>query len=37
MMDAGDMVDQLRDMMDDAPDERTKMEFKRFIQKMEQM
>jgi hypothetical protein len=37
MMDAGDMVDQLRDMMEDAPDERTKMEFKRFIQKMEQM
>lgn len=37
MMDAGDMIDQLRDMMDDAPDERTKMEFKRFIQKMEQM
>lgn len=31
------MVDELRDLMNDAPDERTKMEFKRFIEKMEQM
>lgn len=37
MMDAGDMVDQLRDMMHDAPDERTRMEFERFIKKMESM
>ncbi len=31
------MVSELRELMDDAPDERTKMEFKKFIQKMEQM
>jgi len=31
------MVSELRDLMNDAPDERTKMEFKKFIQKMEQM
>ena len=31
------MVDELRDLMNDAPDERTKIEFKRFIEKMEQM
>lgn len=31
------MVEELRDLMNDAPDERTKMEFKKFIQKMEQM
>ena len=31
------MVDELRDLMNDAPDERTKMEFKKFIEKMEQM
>ncbi len=31
------MVEELRDLMNDAPDERTKMEFKRFIEKMEQM
>lgn len=31
------MIQELRDLMDDAPDERTKMEFKKFIQKMEQM
>lgn len=37
MMDAGDMVDELRELMDNAPDERTRMEFKHFIQKMEQM
>lgn len=37
MMDAGDMVEELRELMEDAPDERTRMEFQRFIQKMEQM
>ena len=31
------MVDELRDLMQDAPDERTKMEFKKFIEKIEQM
>lgn len=31
------MVSELRELMNDAPDERTKMEFKKFIQKMEQM
>lgn len=31
------MVEELRDLMNDAPDERTKMEFNRFIEKMEQM
>lgn len=31
------MVSELRELMQDAPDERTKMEFKKFIQKMEQM
>lgn len=31
------MVNELRELMEDAPDERTKMEFKKFIQKMEQM
>ena len=31
------MVQELRDLMQEAPDERTKMEFKKFIQKMEQM
>jgi hypothetical protein len=31
------MVEELRDLMNDAHDERTKMEFKRFIEKMEQM
>ena len=30
------MVDQLRDMMEDSPDDQTRMEFERFIQKMEQ-
>lgn len=35
---AGDeMIDELRDMMQDAPDEQTRMEFQRFIQKIEQM
>ena len=31
------MVEELKDPMEDAPDERTKMEFKKFIQKIEQM
>lgn len=30
------MVDELRQMMDDAPDEHTRMELERFINKMEQ-
>lgn len=33
----GDMVSELRDLMADAPDERTRMEFKRFISKIESM
>lgn len=36
-MDAGHMIDELRDLMEDAPDERTKMEFQKFIDKMERM
>lgn len=32
-----DIVEQLRMMMQEAPDERTRQEFQRFIQKMEQM
>lgn len=31
------MVDELRELMDSAPDEQTRMEFERFINKMEQM
>ena len=31
------MIQELRDLMQDAPDETTKMEFRKFIQKMEQM
>ena len=31
------MVHELRELMEEAPDERTKMEFKKFIQKMEQI
>ena len=31
------MIGELKDLMEDAPDERTKMEFKKFIQKIEQM
>lgn len=35
---AGDeMIDELRDLMQDAPDEQTRMEFQRFIKKIEQM
>lgn len=33
----GDMVEELRELMEDAPDERTKQEFKRFISKIEAM
>lgn len=33
----GGMVDELRDLMRDAPDERTKAEFQRFISKIETM
>ena len=36
-MDAEDMVEQLREMMEDAPDEMTRKEFEKFIRKMEQM
>ena len=32
-----DMVMELREMMEEAPDERTRMEFDKFIRKMEQM
>lgn len=32
-----EMVSELRELMEEAPDERTKMEFKKFIQKMESM
>lgn len=32
-----DMVQELRELMEDAPDDRTKQEFERFIQKIEQM
>ena len=31
------MVQELRELMEDAPDERTKMEFQKFIEKMEMM
>lgn len=34
---AEDMVMELREMMEDAPDDRTRQEFQRFISKMEQM
>lgn len=36
-MGAEDMVEQLRDMMEEAPDEMTRKEFEKFIRKMEQM
>ena len=32
-----DMTQELRDLMEDAPDERTRQEFQKFINKMEQM
>lgn len=36
-MDNASMVDELKDLMNEAPDERTRQEFERFIKKMEQM
>lgn len=33
----GDMVEELRELMQDAPDERTRQEFQRFITKIETM
>lgn len=33
----GEMVQELRELMQDAPDDRTRQEFQRFIQKIEQM
>lgn len=32
---ADDLVDELRELMEEAPDEKTRMEFERFIRKME--
>ena len=32
-----DMVEQIRDMMREAPDEKTRMEFQRFVEKLERM
>ena len=34
---SGDMIAELRDLMEDAPDEQTRMEFKKFIRKVESM
>ena len=34
---AGEMVDRLRDLMNDAPDEHTRQEIQRLVTKMEQM
>ena len=31
------MIDELRDLMHEAPDEQTRMEFQRFISKIEKM
>lgn len=36
-MDNGEMVEELRGLMESAPDERTKAEFRRFISKVESM
>lgn len=36
-MDSTEMVSELRELMQDAPDERTRQEFQRFISKIEQM
>lgn len=33
----GDMVEEVRHLMEEAPDERTKQEFKRFISRLESM
>ena len=35
--DKSEMIEELQELMQDAPDERTKQEFQRFITKMEQM
>lgn len=35
--DTEEMVEQLRDLMEDAPDEMTRKEFEKFIRKVEQM
>ena len=35
--DNNEMIMELRELMEDAPDEKTRMEFDRFIKKMEQM
>lgn len=34
---AGEMVDQLREMMEEAPDEQTRMEIQKLMKKLEQM
>lgn len=36
-MDGNEMISELRELMQDAPDEQTRMEFQRFISKIEQM
>lgn len=36
-MDGDEMVSELRELMQDAPDDRTRQEFQRFIQKIESM
>jgi uncharacterized membrane protein len=36
-MDSNEMVSELRELMQDAPDDRTRQEFQRFIQKIESM
>ena len=36
-MEGDEMVEQLQEMMQEAPDEQTRQEFQRFIQKIEQM
>lgn len=36
-MDSAEMVDELRELMQDAPDDRTRQEFQKFISKIEQM
>lgn len=37
MGDAQEIVEELRGLMNEAPDDKTRMEFQRFIQKIEQM
>lgn len=36
-MAADNMIEELRDLMEDAPDEKTRMEFEKFIRKVESM